>query len=282
MTTLAQAVAVATERLALAGVAEARLEARVLVAAAVGRGVEVLAGWPERELSADEASRLDVWLARRERREPLAQILGRREFWSLDFAVSAHVLTPRPDSETLIEAALARFAAGRVLDLGTGSGCLLLAILHERPSARGLGIDASPAALAVAQANAQRLDLAGRAEFSLRDWREGLAGLGRFDLVVANPPYIPDGDIAGLEPEVARFEPRLALAGGADGLDAYRAILDGLDSVLTPEGLAAFEVGIGQAEALIGLAQTAGWRALEVRSDLGGVARAVVIGKSSL
>lgn len=281
MTTLGAMVGRVTDRLAAAGIAEARLEARLLVATAVGRGIEVLVGWPERVLTTEEAERLDAWVDRRERREPLAHILGRREFWSLSFEVNADVLIPRPDSETVVEAALARFRGeGTVLDLGTGSGCLLLAVLHERPQARGLAIDSSPAALVLAERNARSLGLAERARFLCRDWRDGLADLGRFDLVLANPPYIPEADIAGLEPEVARFEPRAALAGGIDGLDAYRAILAGLDSLLDCEGAAVLEVGIGQVEAVAELARAAGLRVVEVRADLGGVFRALTLDKT--
>jgi release factor glutamine methyltransferase len=203
----------AEARLAAAGIDNARLDARLLVAAALGAepgALRVPALAEHRALDADESRRLDEFLARRiEAREPVSRILGRREFWSLEFRLSPAVLDPRPDSETLVEAALALFpetnAPLRVLDLGTGSGCLLLAVLHERPRATGLGIDASEAALAVAADNAGRLGLAARSEFRGGDWASGLAG--RFDLILCNPPYIAETERAALAPEVARHDP---------------------------------------------------------------------------
>ena len=238
---------------------------------------------PEREArllrkNFPDAAEFDAALARRCAREPMSHILGVREFWSLDFAVTAAVLDPRPDSETLIEAALAelpdRTRAWRILDLGTGSGCLLLALLSELPSATGLGIDASARALGVALANAARLGLAARAQFAERDWRHGIEG--RFDVIVANPPYIPSGAIDALQPEVARYEPRTALDGGPDGLDAYRVILPALPRHLAEGGLAVLEVGDGQAAAVAEMAQNAGFT-VTIRRDLGARERCVVL-----
>jgi release factor glutamine methyltransferase len=216
------------------------------------------------------------------RREPLAQIVGVREFWSLPSAVTADTLTPRPDSETLIEAALAavadRQAALRILDLGTGTGCLLLALLSEMPHSTGLGIDCSDKAIAVARRNAAALGLSARAEFLVGDWTNGVNE--RFNLVITNPPYIRTEDLPGLEPEVSRYEPRLALDGGADGLASYRAIAGGLAGVLAPDGVAVLEVGAGQADAVQRILRQAGLRETACRDDLGGVARCLVAGWS--
>lgn len=266
--------------LAAIGIEAARLEARLLVARALEADWQVVAAYPEREMPAAARERLRLLTARRIRREPMSHILGQREFWGLDFAVTADVLTPRPDSETLIEAALElrpdRLAAYRALDLGTGSGCLLLAFLSERPNATGLGVDASPAALEVARRNGERLGLAGRARFIRGDWCAGLEE--RFDLVLANPPYIPTARIDGLEPEVARYEPRGALDGGPDGLEAYRTLASQLPAVLQPGGVVLFEVGEGQAAAVAGLAAASGLKSLGTRRDLAGIERCVVAG----
>ena len=261
--------------LAAAGVANPTLDARLLLAHAMGLDQASLL------LNRDAAAPIDAYQAlldRRAGREPVALILGRQEFWSLDFAVSPSTLIPRPDSETLIEAAIAarpdRGAVRRVLDLGTGTGCLLLAALSEFPGAWGIGIDVSPCAAALAGSNARALGMAQRAAMVCGNWAAALAG--RFDLVLSNPPYIPAADIAGLMPEVARFEPARALDGGADGLEAYRALLDVLPRLLAPRGLAVLELGIGQADAVGGLARAAGL-VTAVRRDLGGVERALLI-----
>ena len=215
-------------------------------------------------------------------REPLALIVGWREFWSLRFRVSPATLIPRPDSETLVEAALAARPDSatplRVLDLGTGTGCLLLAFLSERPRAFGIGIDRSIDAVRLARRNARDLGLADRATFLAGDWAGAVEA--RFDLVLGNPPYIPTPDLAGLMPEVRAHEPAGALDGGADGLTAHRAILADLPRLLTPGGRAILEVGAGQREAVAGLAALAGLRA-EARHDLGGVARAVILSARS-
>jgi release factor glutamine methyltransferase len=228
-----------------AGIDTARLDARLFVGAATGESAAGLIARPERLLSAQESDLLSAMTARRCAREPMAHILGRREFWSLDFEVSADVLTPRPDSETLIEAASQYVpAAGqsfRVLDLGTGSGCLLLALLHEYPAASGVGVDISPAAIALAGRNAERLGLDARSSFMVGDWTASITG--RFDIVMSNPPYIASHEIEDLEPEVVRYEPRGALDGGGDGLDAYRALLPRMPEILAPGGTVLFELG---------------------------------------
>ena len=269
-------------RLAAAGIEQPALDARILVGFALDLNRDQLLIHADRAVSATAAARLEELLRRRLAREPVSRILGRREFWSLSFDLSPETLDPRPDSETVIEAALA--AAGpaphAVLDLGTSSGCLLLALLSERPEARGLGIDASAPAIATATANAARLGLGARARFAQLDWCGSLAGRltpPRFDLILANPPYIPDGAIAGLEPEVSRFDPVLALAGGPDGLEAYRRLAPQLSALLTPDGVAVFEVGAGQAADVAGMFTAAGLTIDGIRADLGGVERCVIV-----
>ena len=228
--------------------------------------------------AAAERRSLEALVARREKREPLAAITGRREFWSLDFTVNGDTLIPRPESETIIEAALetvtGRDAPLKVLDLGTGSGCLLLALLWELRNATGLGVDVSEGALKVARLNAGALGLEARARFLQSDWGVGINGgvdadEGRFDLIVANPPYVADGEFAGLEPEVARFEPRLALSGGPDGLQAYRALAPGIGSLLAPGGRAFVEIGAAQEKTASVIFQQQGLRVAHVHRDLG-------------
>lgn len=282
MTRIREALNQAAARLQDAGIERARFEARLLLSQALALSIEAIIADDARTLTPGQEGAVDALVARRAAREPMAQILGWREFYGRRFAVSADVLTPRPDSETLIDAALERFAEPAmnlcVLDLGTGSGCLLLTVLAERPNATGLGLDRSPAALAVARANADLLRMANRAELRLGDWTQpGWSdALGRFDLILANPPYIPTANLAGLEREVRQFEPGLALDGGPDGLDAYRRLAIAIKPLLARNGLAAFEVGIGQAEAVGGLLRQAGLAVLPPRADLAGIPRCVL------
>jgi release factor glutamine methyltransferase len=221
-------------------------------------------------------------VVRREAREPLALILGRREFWGLEFAVSPATLIPRPESETLIEAAIAAFLhrppPRLILDLGTGTGCLLLAASSEFPGAFGIGVDRSPAAAALAARNAASLRLADRASFVCGDWADALDG--RFDLVLCNPPYIRSGDLGNLMPEVACHEPRSALDGGADGFAAWRCLLPALPRLLTPGAIAVLELGAGQAETAAELALQAGL-AGDLRPDLMGIPRALVLRRAT-
>jgi release factor glutamine methyltransferase len=221
--------------------------------------------------------------ARRLAREPVARIIGVKEFWGLDFKLNSATLVPRPETETVVEAALdaldrsrARSAALRIADLGTGSGALLLALLSELPMARGCGTDRSVQALGCARANAAALGLAGRASFLACDY--GAALKGPFDLVVSNPPYVAHGDIAALEPEVRAFDPLLALDGGSDGLDAYRAITTMARNLLLPDGILALELGIGQLSAVENLLPAAGLVTVGgPRHDLLGIPRALLV-----
>jgi len=270
----------AAARLAAAGIASARLDARLLAAHAFGVDAARLIAHPEQRPTSRRRRRFTALVARRAAREPIAYILGRREFWGLDLRVGKATLVPRPETETVVELALA-VARGRggdgdglaILDLGTGSGCLLLALLSELPRARGVGVDASAGALAVARANARSLGLSGRARFGKSDW--GRSVTERFDLVVANPPYVCDGDFGRLEPEVSRFEPRPALSGGADGLAAYRALAPGLARLMNPGASIVVEIGDGQAAAVTAILEGHRLRVSGVRADLAGRQRAI-------
>jgi len=269
----ADAVKLIAERLAAAGIEEPRREARIILAAALGTDA---AGILVHE-NINENS-FENLVARRVAREPLAYILGRREFWGMEFMVSPATLIPRPDSETIIEAALAAFpkrnAVQRILDLGTGTGCLLLAALHEFADAFGVGVDLAAEAAILARRNAQLLGFFSRAAFFAGGWADAI--VGKFDLVLGNPPYIPAADLAGLMPEVTKFEPRLALDGGTDGLAAYREIIGQLQALVAPGGAAILELGIGQAEPVASLARAAGF-SCAVRDDLGKIPRALVV-----
>jgi release factor glutamine methyltransferase len=266
-------------------VADARRDARLLICRLLGGGPELLLSRPERTLNEEEAARVEAAVARRAAREPVSRILGEREFWSLPFALNAETLDPRPDSETLVEAVLKetvdRAAPRRVLDLGTGSGCLLLALLSELPQAEGTGIDISAAALAAAEGNAARLGLARRARFLRHSWEEGLELAGRsWDIIVSNPPYIASAELGGLAPEVAGYDPPAALDGGPDGLAAYRALIPAAAAALAPGGLIALEIGCGQAPAVEGLLAAAGLRSLRRAADLSGVERCLLAAKA--
>jgi release factor glutamine methyltransferase len=278
VTTIARALCAATRRLRSAGIEAARAEARLLLRHVTGLPAEVLVADRDRALEGEALARFEVLVARRAAREPMAYVLGEREFWSLPLSVGPGVLVPRPETETLVEAALEAFpdrtAPLRILDLGTGSGCLLLALLREYPNAVGVGVDRSAEALAHAARNARRHGLDGRALLVGGDWGRALAG--PFALIVANPPYVASGELTELAPEVALHEPRAALDGGADGLDAYRAILPDLPRLLAPAGVACLEIGAGQATALAALAEVGGFR-VAVRPDLAGIPRCLVL-----
>jgi release factor glutamine methyltransferase len=260
-----------------AGMAAPRAEARRLLAFAASLPPEAILRDPRAPVPAEAAARFRAALARRAAREPLAFIIGRAGFWTLDLAVSPETLIPRPDSESLIVAALAarpdRAAVRRILDLGTGTGALLLAALVEYPAAFGVGVDLRPAAAALAAGNAAANGLAGRAAFLAGDWAEAIAG--RFDIILCNPPYVPAGEIPALMPEVAWHEPASALSGGPDGLAAYRRLLPSLPARLAQGGVAVIEVGQGQAEAVERLAVAAGLVPLGRTPDLGGIPRAL-------
>lgn len=252
-----------------------------MLAAALGVGPERLFAYPETPVSTTAGSAAATMVDRRQAGEPLGRILGYREFWSLRFALGPDVLEPRPDTETLVSVALElapKTASLRVLDLGVGSGCILLALLSERPTARGVGVDRSTGAIHVAKANAAALGLDGRAAFMVGDWGNAL-GDGQFDLIVANPPYVPDGD-ARLDTAARDHDPATALFGGTDGLDAYRAILPDLRRLVAPAGWIAVEIGAGQADAVTRLGEAAGLAIARHEADLAGHVRCLVFGRA--
>ncbi len=268
--------------LTAAGIDNARFEARLLLAHAAGVTIERLIAHGDEAAPWAAVEALRTLTARRIRREPMAYVVGEREFWGLPFKVSPAVLVPRPDSETLIEAALAlmpgRTEPWRIVDLGVGSGCLLLTLLREFPNARGVGMDASAEALSVAQGNADALGVGARTRFVAGDWRhQGWAEQlgGPFDLLISNPPYIETATIDGLMPEVALFEPRLALDGGRDGLAAYRTIAGRAAGLVVPGGRVLIEVGEGQVPDISALLAAAGFAVSSPWKDLGGIDRIV-------
>ena len=268
------ALAWATGRLAAAGIESPRAEARLLLEHASGLTRERQLADPRAALPPDVQGALVRLVEQRAGRVPLAYVLGRKEFHGIELGIRPGVLVPRPETETLIETACRLFpdraAPLRVLDLGTGSGCLLLTVLSLFPNATGVGTDLSPEALAVAAANAARLGLTGRARLLPTSWGQGLDP--SFDLILSNPPYIATADLASLEPEVALHEPRLALDGGRDGLDAYRALTPDLIRLLAPQGTALLEISRGQETALTAWFGTHGLHA-RLWPDLAGIGR---------
>ncbi len=262
----------ATVRLTTAGVDNSMLDARLLIAEALHSDCAQLLTQPDRILTPEEAARIESYINRRAAREPVARILGLREFWGLPFGLNESTLEPRPDSETLIDVALP-FKPQTILDLGTGSGCLLLALLHELPQATGIGIDIAPRAIEQAQQNAARLELQHRASFHVGDWFTGIAE--KFDLIISNPPYIVAAEISELMPEVRDHDPIMALDGGADGLDAYRHLIPQLSSHLNSNAHIVFEVGEGQAFMVRDLLQQSGFDTVNIHEDLAGVERSV-------
>jgi release factor glutamine methyltransferase len=270
-----------TQAFRQAGLDTPELDARLLVGAALGLDHGGLTAHADRALTPDETGALAAVAARRLAREPVARILGTKEFWSLPLKLNAHTLVPRPETETVIEAALMaldgdRTLPLRLLDLGTGSGALILSLLSELPAAFGIATDVSVEALDCAHDNAIALGLSRRTAFVACDY--GAALKCPFDLVVSNPPYIARDDIAGLAPEVSMFDPRRALDGGPDGLNGYRAIAADARRLLTPNGALVVELGLGQADAVSALVRDGGLAtAGPPRSDLSGVARALVL-----
>ncbi|MBX2854126.1 MAG: peptide chain release factor N(5)-glutamine methyltransferase [Rhodobacteraceae bacterium] len=265
----------AVARLHAAGAPDPVRDTRILARWAVNLSAAAMAAEPDQGVSPEAAARFEAAVAAREARRPVSHIVGGREFYGRWFEVDGHVLDPRPESETLVEAALAELPQSqprRVLDLGVGSGCLLLSVLAERPASSGLGVDQSVEALAVAQRNAAALGLAARAALRQGDWLSGVDE--RFNVILCNPPYISETEFQELTPEVSRYEPLAALTPGGDGLSAYRTVIPGLAEVLSPGGAALFEVGRGQAEAVAEMLSEAGFASRQL-PDLNGVARVV-------
>lgn len=270
-----------TARLKAAGNESAELDARLLVGTALGLDLTGMITAATRKLTAAESDRLDGFAQRRMAGEPVARILGSKEFWGLPLNLSAATLVPRPDTETVVERALELIrgdgAADRLLriaDLGTGSGAILLALLSELPNALGFGTDISEEALQTARHNASRLGLADRATFIACDYASGL--FGGFDLIVSNPPYIRSAEIGGLAVEVRDHDPRAALDGGSDGLDAYRVLISQSACLLEPNGALVVEVGQGQSGDVEALMTASGLSPIgRPMADLGGIPRAV-------
>lgn len=248
--------------------------ARALLAHALGMSPDRIIVEHDREVSDDEMAAYEALIHRRLEHEPVSRIIGARKFWGRDFRISPQVLDPRPETETLVAAALEGRAPARLLDLGTGSGILAISLLAEWPEAQGLATDLSAGALAVARANAEAHGVADRLAFAESDWFEGVEGL--FDLIVSNPPYIAEGEMAGLDPEVREHDPEMALTPGGDGLDAYRAILARVGEFLSPGGRLMVEIGPTQGAAVTALFEAAGLAGVGVLPDLDGRARVVL------
>lgn len=282
--TLLQAWQSAKTRLEAVGLVGPVIDARLLVEAAADATRADIVTDPHRPLTPEQENRLADYVARRERREPVSHILGRKGFWKVMLSVNADVLTPRPETEVIVDYILKQFPesmAFDLLDLGVGSGAIVLSILAERPAARGLATDISDEALAVARENAANLGLSSRIALARGDWTAGLADAS-FDAVVSNPPYIASEVIPTLEPEVKDFDPRLALDGGADGLDAYRALAPEVMRVLKPGGVFAVEIGFDQKDAVEGLFNAAGAGDVWTIKDLSNHDRVVVGVKNPL
>lgn len=268
----------ARARLKTEGIFSYREDARLLMACALGWSKEKVFANPGYELSAEERGNFEKLVARRLVREPISRIIGQREFWSLNFKISKDTLDPRPDSETLIEAVLEYFPnqeqALSIVDFGTGSGCLILSLLHEYKQAHGLGIDLSEGALEIATENGKHLGLEKRVHFKKGNW--GQAITDSFDVVVSNPPYIPVQDEANLERDVVDFDPGTALFAGPEGLDDYRRLMPDVKRVLKPNGMAFFEIGCGQEKDVEQIMGEAGLSLVDQKRDIQGIIRCLV------
>ena len=272
----------AQARLATISGGLARRDAEIMLSSVLGISTSRLPLFDE-PVSPEQLTRFEGHVGRRMTGEPVAYIVGEQEFWSLTFKVNEHTLVPRPDTETLVEVGLQNLqdaAAPRILDLGTGSGCILLSILHETPNGFGVGVDMSLGALKVAKTNAERLELAECCEFKKGDWFSPVDEADLFDLIVSNPPYIETADMQTLMSDVRDYEPATALDGGEDGLQCYRRITADAISFLVPGGKLAVEIGIGQEGAVSRLFEDAGLVDVSVHTDLVGVNR-VVAGKKA-
>jgi len=278
---IASAMQQAAEKLRAAGVSEPRLEASLVLSHIVGRDRAFLIAHDDQLLSEVQSQNLTALVKRRVAGEPLQYITGRQAFFKLDFEVTPDVLIPRPETELIVEAVLELFptdAEFSFADVGTGSGCIAISILDERPKSHGTAIDQSQRALTIAARNAQRYDVSDRVRLVQSDLFRGLAEHDVFDLIVSNPPYVPDGELSGLQREVQR-EPRPALAGGADGLDVIRRLMKDAPGRLHSGGFLIFEFGINQDEAIRGLVDEAVWEQSEIRRDLQKIPRMIILKK---
>jgi release factor glutamine methyltransferase len=277
--TRAEALRELRQRLNEAGFETAALDARLLLLNALDTTATDLMTRPDVALTPEQAETLASSTRRRLAHEPVARILGRREFWGLPFVLSPETLVPRPDTETLVETVLdlipSRQAPLRIVDFGTGSGCILVSLLHELPNATGLGVDLSFGALVTARVNASANDVGRRCHLAVSSWAEAITG--PFDLIVSNPPYIASAVIPTLDEEVREHDPRLALDGGPDGLAPYRILLKEAGRLLAPGGLLAVEIGYDQAEDLTSLAGVHGLEVVRVAHDLSGTPRCIAM-----
>ena len=269
----------ATEAIASAGVRGARRDVRILICAAIGITPEHLFADPNQEISVLSNLRFREYVRRRCCREPVSRILGKRSFWDLDLTVTPDVLDPRPDSETLVETLLEsvddRQGSFRLLELGVGSGALLLSLLNELPYATGVGVDLCPNAIIVAKANAINAGLGFRTCFAAMNWSDALDA--RFDIVISNPPYVMSSSIDSLSPEVRCYDPPLAIDGGPDGLAAYRCLARALPGLLAPGAIAGIEIGYGQLAAVLNIFSDSNLKVGEIRKDLSGRSRCLVV-----
>ncbi|WP_085907052.1 peptide chain release factor N(5)-glutamine methyltransferase [Kiloniella majae] len=280
--TIADCLLSGNEKLTAAGIDDPRLDVRLLLAEAISKETSYLFGYPEKVLSNEEIDRFQVMINKRLKREPVSKIIGRKEFWSLNFKVSRDTLDPRPDSETLIEAVLEGVSDTtqpiKILDLGTGTGCLLLALLSEFDAAQGLGIDISDKALAVAKGNATSLGLSSRVSFQAGNWCEGLES--GWDIIISNPPYIGLDEKKALAPEVLNYDPDLALFAENNGMRDYQMLIPQAAVILNEGGMLVIEAGQGQADGINALMADAGLVISTPKKDLGGIHRACIGRKS--
>jgi release factor glutamine methyltransferase len=279
VTTVGEALEESVQTLQHAKIDEARLDARLIVAYELNITSQQVFGYPERQLEDGDLEGVRKLVARRSQHEPVALIIGEKEFWSLLFKVTAATLIPRPDSETLIEAVLAaqpdKKWPTRILDLGTGSGCLLLALLHEYENSTGVGIDLSEDALKVARFNGENLGLGGRADFIQADWNNWVPSLAEFDIIISNPPYVAENDRGTLLADVVDYEPDRALFAGQDGLREYKTIISLLAESTNVTGNVFFEVGINQADVVAKMLKKAGLVDILIHLDIAGIGRCV-------
>lgn len=283
MNTIGGAITEAAKRLADVGISNPRREARLLAGVALEKSATQIFNSVDEPISPENQARLDQHVQRRSAGEPFAYIAGEREFWSLPFLVTPDTLIPRPDTETVIELAVKALKdepPRRILDIGTGSGCLLVALLSEFRAANGVGVDVSEAALMIARQNADRNEVGDRCHFIASSWLDNVEGA--FDLIVSNPPYIPTADIDGLSIDVRAHEPRLALDGGQGGLDAYEHIFNNIDRVLKKNASVIVEIGIDQQRDVTLIAETRGFSRQETKNDSAGVPRALIFRKKSV
>ena len=279
MKTIGEMLRESSQILQFSKIENASRDVRLIIAHALNETKEYVFSHPERILRSTELKKIRKLIVRRSKDEPVALITGKKEFWSLPFKVSAATLIPRPDTETLIYAVKAVYPdlkePLRILDLGTGSGCLLLALLQEYKNAEGIGVDISKDALDVAQSNAEDLRLGDRSTFFYVDWNNGISGFQLFDIVICNPPYLSSKDMELLPANVADYEPRKALFGGIDGLREYKTIIPLLKKVLIEKGNVFFEVGINQADFVAKMLKNEGFFGISAHSDFAGISRCV-------